>query len=228
MLCPCSQWDLRVWNHPRKQPTCNCTQHDRKYFAIYQGEFVSNLLFRFCCWGGFPKYRHCLDARTKLKPKEPWVARIAFPSVLAICSVAMIAMWAPQWRGPGYKLEWHLPELLKIRAENQTRQEALQLPSKQDCYLTRQTTRGQNPGRGHCYPGRLYGPWISYEDHQLEVPTPFRSRLQKYDQDVQFPLSCGLPQQCFYIPWLWIRPILLLSWGSPTPYLRQPLLWGFS
>ena len=40
----------------------------------------------------------------------------------------------------------------------------------------------------------------AHEDHQLEVPTPFRSRLQKYDQDVQFPLSCGLPQQCFYIP----------------------------
>ena len=55
-------------------------------------------------------------------------------------------------------LEWHLPELLKIQAGNRTRQEALQLPSKQGYYLTRQTTCGQNPGRGHCCPEKLYDP----------------------------------------------------------------------
>ena len=55
-------------------------------------------------------------------------------------------------------LGWHRTELLKIQAGNQTRQEALQLPSKQGYYLTQQTTRGQNPGRGHCSPWKTVRP----------------------------------------------------------------------
>ena len=83
MLRPRSQSDLPVWNHPHKRPTCNCTQHDRRCFAIHQGEFVSNLLCRFCCSNGFPKYHRYRGAHIKLRPKAP-------------LAVARKAKWAHQ------------------------------------------------------------------------------------------------------------------------------------